>query len=104
MRSATIFVLFLMSVATSASAQVTRCQTHGTQTICRTFDGTIDGDGTMIGTFDRLFKGEPRKKVGKLLAKGDCEGATNVALKAGDLKLANEVAEYCAARTPNAPK
>ena len=52
----------------------------------------------MIGTIDRLFKGDPRKKAGKLLAKGDCRGATDVALKAGDLKLANEVAEYCAAR------
>jgi hypothetical protein len=38
---------------------------------------------------------DPRKKVGKLLAKGDCDGAKNAALESGD-KRAKEVVEFCA--------
>lgn len=100
MRYPLLFLVLAMGLASSGSAQVTRCSSNGGQTICRTIsdDDRMDGDGTMIGTFNKLFGGNPRKRVGKLLAKGDCEGAKKVALEAGDLALAKQVVEFCAVK------
>lgn len=97
MRHLLLFFALASGIAVSASAQVTRCSTYGGQTTCRTIsdEDRMDGDGTMIGTFNRLFGGNPHKKAGKLLAKGDCEGAKKVALEAGDLDLAKQVVEFC---------
>lgn len=36
-----------------------------------------------------------RMKVGKLVGNGDCNGATKLALEAGDFGLAGEVKKYC---------
>lgn len=36
------------------------------------------------------------KEVGALLAKGDCNGAADYALSAGNLPLAQQVKDYCA--------
>lgn len=43
-----------------------------------------------------LFRGDPKKKAGKLLAKGDCPGAVRAALSSGDMNFAREVRDYCA--------
>lgn len=48
-----------------------------------------------------LFKGDPKakaqKKVGKLLANGDCAGAERAALEAGQFDLADRVRQRCSA-------
>lgn len=42
------------------------------------------------------YSGIIRARVGKMLAKGDCDGALQYALKNGRLDLATSVREYCA--------
>lgn len=37
-----------------------------------------------------------RQQVGEYLEKGDCETAKGLALRSGEIALANEVREYCA--------
>lgn len=43
-----------------------------------------------------MFRSDPKRKAGKMLAKGDCAGAINVALQSGDLEFATQVRDYCA--------
>lgn len=38
---------------------------------------------------------ELRRRVGKLIAKGDCPGAEKLALEGGDIGLAAQVRDYC---------
>lgn len=62
--------------------------------------GGDDGSTAMVlqGLGDLLgFNGEKsiRKRVGKLIADGDCEGAARYALQKGRIELANQVAQIC---------
>lgn len=96
MRISLSLALLLALFSNPVVAQVATCHTNGDRTVCSTIDGDgPGGDGTMIGAFNKLFKADPRKKAGKLLAKGDCLGAKRVALEAGDIDLAKEVVAFC---------
>lgn len=49
---------------------------------------------------DAAYSREIRKQVGEYLSKGDCETAKALALRSGEIALANEAKAYCAVRHP----
>ena len=63
-------------------------------------DVNINVNSCRICNAVKLIRGDPKarnaKKVGKLLAAGDCAGAEKYALEAGDLDLADRVKARCA--------
>lgn len=97
-------------VAFLALQATTTCQTYGNTTTCEHEAPSAYSDPFKAGqqavapaapsTSDdwlvRALKGDLNKKVGKLLSKGDCEGAERAALKGGDIDLATRVKAYCA--------
>ncbi len=60
----------------------------------------LQGLGDLLG-----FNGEKsiRKKVGKMLADGDCQGATRYALEKGRMELANQVTQMCRPAAASVP-
>jgi hypothetical protein len=54
----------------------------------------------LISILDGSAKKRHEKAVGKMLAKGDCEGAERYALQKGELDLAEQAKAYCAETAP----
>lgn len=106
--------LFLFSGVDQASAQMssTDCMAMGGGMVhCNTMDmgganGSGDGGyalGQGIGAL--IAKGREnsfRKKVGQMLASGDCEGAARFALEKGRLELGTDLAKSCRPAPPMA--
>jgi len=89
--------------------QASTCTTIGQTTRCTsapaapagpiTYDtgSGLDGDALQsLGANIRAKKARGRqKKVGKMIAAGDCQGAVAYALDKGDLALADYARSYC---------
>jgi hypothetical protein len=61
-------------------------------------DGAI---GRIVGYIALAHEGTLRKRVGKLLANGDCQGAARVALENGALELGQSISATCPQRQPS---
>jgi hypothetical protein len=95
------FVLLAAFYGTIANADNVNCMVHGNIITCNgQSDGTdrqgnaAQGISDFIGT---LNENSFRKKIGKMLASGDCAGATDYALQKGRLELAVELRRSCVA-------
>jgi hypothetical protein len=96
----------------SAPAQQVMCSTNGPNTLWSRIGAppppqpaapawnqyvpSGGGDtGSVLGTIAYFKKLALQKRVGKLMADGDCLDARNEALKAGNLRMARQVDEVC---------
>ena len=122
-RQALGFILSVTSLASQAGAQTSQCMAVGDNMVhcnnsgggwtdctaignmatCNTSGGyrqpSADG-GTSLGKgigslISRIGENSFRKKVGKMLAAGDCQGAANYALQKGRLELGNSILQSC---------
>lgn len=95
-----IFALILVSCAADANAQVTNCMDLGHQITCRTRNsgGVAKGLGDFIS---RTNDNAIRKRVGEMLAKGNCEGAARYAFSKGRLELGEQILRSCQTYTAN---
>jgi hypothetical protein len=122
----TAFAAALFCCATTASAQTSNCMRMGSEMVhCNSSDGsstdcmrigsdmatcnTIGGatnaqsydSGAILGQglgslIASMQEKSFRKKVGKMMAEGDCEGAANYALTKGRLEIGTSIKAYCA--------
>jgi len=94
--------LLLQSTSCTTYGNMTNCQTQGglnlPPPVMQTDSGGLDGDALQsLAANVRTKKARGRqKKVGKLIAAGDCQGAVAYALDKGDLPLADYARSYCA--------
>jgi len=56
---------------------------------------TRSSGGGLIGLIERLNDRSLRKKIGKMIASGDCEGAANLAYEKGWLETGAQIAQTC---------
>jgi hypothetical protein len=97
------FLAFASSTVTSASAQSsTNCIGMGTGMVhCDTMDMSQPKDddddvGTNLGLLiARMQENSLRKKIGKMLAAGDCRSAAKLAYEKGRLELGAQIARTC---------
>jgi hypothetical protein len=61
-------------------------------------DGGAALGASLGGLISRINEGNLRKKVGRMLADGDCQGAMRYAYQKGRLELGAEIARMCAPR------
>jgi hypothetical protein len=91
---------FLTSItATGAIAQsTTDCMVMGKLVHCDTSDVNSQDDiGTNLGLLiARMQENSLRKKLGKMMAAGDCQGAVKLAYEKGRLELGAQIARTCA--------
>jgi hypothetical protein len=106
MKRSIVIVLSIALSTTPALAQFTNCTTTGNMTSCHTIPDMSQtqsqsqrSGSTPAQNILSLFRGDPKKKAGKLLAKGDCEGAIHAALSSGDMEFVGQVRAYCARRS-----
>lgn len=85
-----------------AGAQHTTCMAMGPDMVsCNTTGGQSNNDGGAVlgrGLGDLIAginEGNLRKRVGRLLADGDCEGAARLALEKGRLEMGLAIRESC---------
>lgn len=95
----TALALAALAYAGDAVAQSTTCMDMGGGMVhC----DTIRGGGKTIGVIaDLIARSNERsfqKKVGALLAKGDCAGAAKLAFEKGRLELGNQISAACSQR------
>lgn len=95
-------------VPSGASAQTTNCFFIGNMMNCNTTGGmnSFDGDthdesgrvlGEGVGSLIRKLNEDGfRKKIGRMLAQNDCEGAVQYAYKKGRLEVADYIRANCA--------
>lgn len=102
----TMILLGTAASATGASAQTTTCMAMGPDMMtCDTTGPSSGGDGGAslgAGIGALIAKGREKsfnKKVGAMLANGDCEGAARFALEKGRLELGRELLAECRAKT-----
>jgi len=106
-------MLLIIAALLAGQSATTTCQTHSGITTCDTRDtgiqpsvpptdyssrmAQIDTSGLdTLAANVRANKGrKARKKVGKLIAAGQCDEAVSVALNAGDLSLASQARSFC---------
>lgn len=92
-------VAFLASsTATGPVAQsTTDCMVMGKLVHCDTADANSEDDvGTNLGLLiARMQENSLRKKLGKMLAAGDCIGAVKLAYEKGRLELGAQIARTC---------
>lgn len=91
---------FFLFIGTGEAHAQMDCMAMGGGMVHCNGTGGDDGSTAMVlqGLGDLLgFNGEKsiRKRVGKLMADGDCEGATRYALQKGRMELANQIAQMC---------
>lgn len=96
------YILIMLAASTPAASQTTTCTGSGDSVICNTTPPLGSG-GTFADAVQRgMERGrqqraeQTRRRVGQLVAAGDCAGAEKLALKAGDFELADTVRGYCA--------
>lgn len=96
------FLTVAICAPLAASAQHTTCMAMGPDMVsCNTTGGQANDDGgaalgrglgdLIAGINERNL----RKRVGRLLADGDCEGAARVALEKGRLEMGLAIREMC---------
>lgn len=93
-------------VCGNAKAQSTNCITIGGSMVhCDTTPdmshprtGSSNTIGVIAGAIARSNERSFQKKIGALLAKGDCAGAAKLALEKGRLELGNRINEACSQR------
>jgi len=99
-----IFALMLVGWAANASAEVTNCMAMGRDMLtCYSNDsGGNAGNGAQGSAFKNITdfiarsnEGAIRKRIGKMLATGDCEGAGRYALSKGRLELGTQILQSC---------
>lgn len=90
--------LLVSITATGAVAQSnTDCMVMGNLVHCDTSDANSQDDlGTNLGLLiARMQENSLRKKLGKMLAAGDCQGAVKLAYQKGQLELGAQIARTC---------
>lgn len=104
-----LFCIAALLVPTGVSAQQTTCHDQGSIVTCNTMSlpqpthpasrRQNRDEPSAAENIVNLFRGDPekalRKRVGKRLAKGDCQGAMLAALEGGDMELAKSVKTFC---------
>ena len=108
MRYATL--VFALALAGPAAAQTTTTQCHNyfgtlsceSQTLEPPAYPSRSGFNSAMDSYERLQQQsaieraqQTRRRVGGLIAQGRCDDARTVALRAGDLDLAQQVAQAC---------
>lgn len=63
--------------------------------IPRTTRGSGSPAGNLIGIIERFNDRSLRKKIGKLIAAGDCEGAAKLAYEKGWLEMGADIKRSC---------
>lgn len=90
-----VTIAAMAAVATSAVAQTTVCTNAGSSVVCRQ---RSEGQGYgILGAISAKKQSDLRKRIGQLIVAGDCEGAVNAALEAGQFGLAKEAKAMCTA-------
>lgn len=111
-----LFCIAALLIPTGVSAQQTTCHDQGSIVTCNTMSlpqpthppvRRHDRDGPSAAeNIVSLFRGDPekalRKRIGKRLAKGDCQGAMLAALEGGDMEMATAVRAYCTSHNGSA--
>ena len=99
-----MLIVLTLALALPQTAD-TRCTTYYDVTRCRTTT-SAPPPSTDVPDFTGVFtllRGNPEKrrnkKIGKLVAEGRCDEAREVALKAGDFRVAEYVGGQCVSRT-----
>lgn len=113
-----ILVSAFVALASTCPAQTTTdCYTRGANTSCQTTAppppvapmqspdfSLLERQPDYAGSYQRgyqfgreMARQRLEKKVGQLVAAGQCDDAVNVALNAGDMELARRAADFCKA-------
>jgi hypothetical protein len=92
------FLVIASFTGTAVSAQsTTDCVVMGRVVHCDTSDANSQDDlGTNLGLLiARMQENSLRKKIGKMLAAGDCQGAVELAYEKGRLEMGAAIARTC---------
>jgi hypothetical protein len=89
-------VVLAFLLCAGGTPEVAVCQRTGDTVVCASSGPTTPlFQPQPLKEWYRATPPEPRKVVGTLLAKGDCDGAVKAALEAGDIDLANAARAFC---------
>lgn len=101
-RAALLLGLSALAVSSANAQSSTNCIGMGTGMVhCDTMDLSQPKDddddvGTSLGLLiARMQENSLRKKIGKMLAAGDCQGAAKLAYEKGRLELGAQIAKTC---------
>lgn len=76
----------------------TECMQHGTITSCNSTGGSNQGTaagGSVLSFIEGINERKFNKRVGEMLAAGDCIGAANYAFAKGRLEVGQAIADRC---------
>jgi hypothetical protein len=89
-------VTILLLASAPASAQVVCTRNYG-QVICNDIGRSFDQLGNAL---EEYGQNQLTRRVGQLVAEGDCDGAKSLALENGNFALASQAVQLCTPATP----